>query len=71
MRGYTKPYVFDDRTVDENVWVGCQRCRNTWHEVRTLFVSSPRVNGCSYMYDYCDACITEDDKQPPPERDAE
>ncbi len=62
MKGYTKPLIFDDTIVEENIWVGCRRCNTTWHEKMQLFKVSPRINGCSYLYDYCDNCITEEEK---------
>lgn len=61
MKGYNKPYKVDLRTVEENVWVGCRRCLTTWHEKMKFFASSTRINSCSYTYDYCDACITQDE----------
>lgn len=63
MKGYHKPIVLDDYApVVELTLIGCMRCRNTWRENYT-FHGTTRVNGPMYIYDYCDNCITPEEKE--------
>lgn len=72
MKGYYKPYVMPDLTpVSTEVLVGCKRCRGTWYETQMLLRSVPRINSCSYQYDYCDSCISAFDPKPPTPKEEE
>ncbi len=62
-RGYFKevdPHLYE--YVTENVLVGCKRCYNQWYEEREMFKLGIRINSALQIYDYCDKCITEEEK---------
>jgi hypothetical protein len=65
MKGYRLPLKdVSIEIVQENISVGCKRCKEVWHEERSMWKLGARINGPLYDYDYCDKCITDADKEP-------
>jgi len=63
MKGYKRPVTFTmGEIVIEETLVGCRRCDNIWREPRSVLKYGPRINGPHYDYDYCDKCISKDEK---------
>lgn len=62
-KGYRHPLkVVSTEIVQENLLVGCKRCRRIWHEERSMLKDGVRVNGPLYDYDFCNKCRTTEDK---------
>jgi hypothetical protein len=60
MKGYfLDPEIY--QPTEEDILVGCQRCRECWYEKR-MFTTGMRINGPMYCYQVCEKCKTPNDK---------